>query len=168
MTSTAIRPRPASFSEESWGPGCHSCPFGNAAVRHAYPRCGSSFMMSVPSQERAAAGVAKFPAAGPRVNAGTKASPPTMSATADEEADEQATAKRQVSRDRAEGERREESEPADDEDDADEEADKKAFIARENTRRGRNGHFRRRRRGRKRRTSVNLIDYHEDLDLRRV
>ena len=62
------------------------------------------------------ADVAKFPAAVPRVNGATKASPPTTSKRdPNEEADEEATAQRQVPCDRAEGERREESEPADDE-----------------------------------------------------
>ena len=133
---------------ESWGPGSHSCSFGNAAARHVYPRCGSQ-LHDVCSQSRESSGWRRqVPAAGPRMEL-DEASPPTMSATATPEADEQATARAQVPRERAQGERREKSEPADEEDAADEEGNKKAFVAWENTRRGRNGHFRRRRRGRK-------------------
>jgi hypothetical protein len=44
-------------------------------------------MMSVPGQERVAAGIATFPATGPRVNAG-----PADDKRGPDEADEQATA----------------------------------------------------------------------------
>ena len=61
---------------------------------HAYPRCGSSSMMSVPNQERAAAGVVKSSAAGPRVRRWNESEPADNECDRDDEADEQATAKR--------------------------------------------------------------------------